>query len=221
MIVAIDGPAGSGKSTLAKNLARELGMLYLDTGATYRAVALAARRKGVDESNPDALASIASNVNIEFTGDAWNLKVILDGEDISDAIRGADISDLASRISTVSQLRRALVALQRRIAMGKDTVCEGRDTGTIVFPEADLKVYLDASIEERAKRRAADWHKETDLEKIKYEIARRDDRDRTRCDSPLRVADGAIIIDSTTTQPEDVVQRVIAVMRERGLTLDR
>jgi cytidylate kinase len=109
------------------------------------------------------------------------------------------------------------VSLQRRIAGGKNVVSEGRDTGTIVFPNADLKIYLDASINERAKRRSGDWGGNADLEKIKYEIAIRDDRDRTRCDSPLRVAEGAVIIDSTTTQPEDVVELAISAMRARSL----
>jgi cytidylate kinase len=217
MIIAIDGPAGSGKSTLARNLANDLGLLYLDTGATYRAIALAAHRVGLDESRPAELAAVAEKSRVEFKGDPDNQRVLLDGKDVTYEIRTAVISDLASRISTVPEVRRALVALQRRIAQGRDVVSEGRDTGTVVFPDADLKIYLDASIEERAKRRAIDWGTDADLEDVKYQVARRDDRDRTRADSPLRVADGAIIIDSTRTQAEDVVEITINALRQRGL----
>jgi len=217
MIITIDGPAGSGKSTLAKNLAKRLGLMYLNTGATYRAIALAAKRAGLDECHPSELATLAEGSNVELQVEADELCVFLDGEDVTNAIQTAEISDLASRISTLPQVRRALVSLQRRIASGKNVVSEGRDTGTIVFPHADLKIYLDASINERARRRSGDWVGNIDLEKIKYEIAMRDDRDRTRCDSPLRVAEGAVIIDSTTTQPEDVVELAINAMRARGL----
>jgi cytidylate kinase len=217
LIITIDGPAGSGKSTLAINLAKKYGMLYLDTGATYRAIALAAKIKGLDESQPTALASLAETSEVGFTGDVDNMRVILNGKDVTEQIRTAEIGELASRISTIPQVRRALVALQRRIVEGKDVVSDGRDTGTVVFPNADLKIYLDASIEERAKRRAVDWAGEVDLEKVKYEVARRDDRDRTRSDSPLRVAEGAIIIDTTTTQPEDVVETTVRAMHKKGL----
>ena len=217
MIIAIDGPAGSGKSTLAKNLAKRLDLMYLNTGATYRAVALAARRAGIHESQSHELTALIESNDIDLRGEPDDMHVFLNDEDITGYIQTPEISDLASRISAVPEVRRALVALQRRIAAGKDVVTEGRDTATVVFPNADLKVYLDASIDERAKRRSEDWKENIDLEKIKYEIAMRDDRDRTRCDSPLRVAEGALIIDSTTTQPEDVVETVIKALYTRGL----
>jgi cytidylate kinase len=217
LIIAIDGPAGSGKSTLAKLLAEGFGLLYLDTGATYRAVALAAKRKGLDESMADDVARLAEKSDIQLTGDPRDLRVFLDGGDVTREIRTPEISDLASRISTVPSVRRALVELQRRIAKGHDVVSEGRDTGSVVFPDADLKIYLDASIEERTNRRARDWSPNADKGGIMSEISRRDERDRTRADSPLKIADGAVVIDSTAITPEEVFEQVALLMRTRGL----
>jgi cytidylate kinase len=217
VIITIDGPAGSGKSTLAKNIASKFGFFYLDTGATYRALALAAKRLGLDEGSPDRVAELAENCRIELLGAPDNQRVLLDGEDVSEQIRPPDISDLSSRVSTVPRVRRALVNLQRRMAEGHDVVLEGRDTGSVVFPDADLKIYLDASIEERAKRRADDWDEGAELVKIESEIARRDERDRTRPDSPLVVPDGAVIIDSTALSAENVLGRIIGIMQSMGL----
>jgi len=220
MIIAIDGPAGCGKSTLAKALAKKLGILYIDTGATYRAAALAAKMHGIDETRPEEVAELTERSKIELCGEPDNLRVLLDGKDVSDEIRTPEVSDLASRISTLPRVRRALVNLQRRIAEGRDAVLEGRDTGSVVFPDAELKIYLDASGEERAKRRADDWEDTIDLEKIEAEITRRDERDTTRADSPLTIADGAVIIDSTVKAPEEVLGRVLEELRSRGLLPD-
>jgi len=217
MIIAIDGPAGCGKSALAKNLAERLGIVYIDTGATYRAVALAVLRRGLDESRPEEVAELVEKSRIELVGKPGDLRVILDGEDVSGEIRTPEISDMASRISALTSVRRSLVELQRKIAEGNDVVLEGRDTGSVVFPNADLKIYLDASVEERAKRRAGDWDDDTDLKEIESEIALRDERDRTRPDSPLTVADGAVIVDSTNLSIEEVLERVIAEMLAQGL----
>ncbi len=219
MIIAIDGPAGCGKSTLAKNLAEKLGIVYIDTGATYRAAALAALRRGLDESRPEEVAELVEKSRIALLGKPDDLRVILDGEDVSGEIRTPEVSDMASRISALTPVRRSLVELQRKIAEGNDVVLEGRDTGSVVFPNADLKIYLDASVEERAKRRAGDWDDDTGLEDIKSEIALRDERDRTRPDSPLTVADGAVIIDSTSLTIGEVLERVIAEMRAQGLPI--
>lgn len=220
MIITIDGPAGCGKSTLAKALAKKLGILYIDTGATYRAAALAAKMHGIDETSPEEVAELTERSKIELCGEPDNLRILLDGKDVSDEIRTPEVSDLASRISTLPRVRRALVNLQRRIAEGTDAVLEGRDTGSVVFPDAELKIYLDASSEERAKRRADDWEDALGIEKIEAEITRRDRRDSTRADSPLTIADGAVIIDSTVTAPEEVLGRVLEELRSRGLLPD-
>ena len=220
MIIAIDGPAGCGKSTLAKTLAKKLGILYIDTGATYRAAALAAKMHGIDETRPEEVAELTGRSKIELRGEPDNLRVFLDGKDVSDEIRTPEVSDLASRISTLPGVRSILVDLQRSIAQGRDAVLEGRDTGSVVFPDAELKIYLDASGEERAKRRADDWEDTIDLEKIEAEITRRDERDTTRADSPLTIAHGAVIIDSTVKAPEEVLGRVLEELRSRGLLPD-
>ncbi len=217
MIITIDGPAGSGKSTLAKNLAAKLGFTFLDTGATYRAVALAAKRLGFTESDAVEIAAIAGRCEIEFRGDPEGQTVLLDGEDVSAQIRTPDVSDLASRISTLSEVRRALVALQRRIASGGNVVAEGRDTGSVVFPDATLKVYLDASVAERARRRARDWECMEDLAAIEAEITKRDERDRTRADSPLVIPQGALVIETTHTLADGVLEDIIAALKERKL----
>ena len=220
MIIAIDGPAGCGKSTLAKALAKKLGILYIDTGATYRAAALAAKMHGIDETRPEEVIGLIERSKIELRGEPDNLRVFLDGKDVSDEIRTPEVSDLASRISTLPGVRGILVNLQRRIAEGRDAVLEGRDTGSVVFPDADLKIYLDASGEERAKRRADDWEDTLDLEKIEAEITRRDERDTTRADSPLIIARGAVIIDSTVKAPEEVLGCVLEELHSRGLLPD-
>ena len=217
MIIAIDGPAGCGKSTLAKDLAERLGIIYIDTGATYRAAAFAVLRHGLDDSRPEEVAGLVENSLIELIGKPGDQRVFLDGQDVSGEIRTPEVSDMASRISALTPVRRSLVELQRKIAEGNDVVLEGRDTGSVVFPNADLKIYLDASVEERAKRRAGDWDIDTDLKEIESEIALRDERDRTRSDSPLTVADDAVIIDSTNLTIVEVLELVIAEMHVQGL----
>jgi len=153
-VVAIDGPAGSGKSTLARGLARALGFVFLDTGAMYRALALAAHRAGIDPDDAERLAQLAQQVDIRFEADGEAQRVLLDGADVSEAIRTPEISDLASRIAVHAGVRRAMVALQRALAsQAHGVVAEGRDTTTVVFPDAAVKLYLDASPQERARRR--------------------------------------------------------------------
>jgi cytidylate kinase len=217
LIITIDGPAGSGKSTIAKNLAARLGFTFLDTGATYRAVALAADRTGLDESAAKEIAELASECRIEFQGSPEKQQVFLDGEDVTSQIRTPEVSSLASRISTLPGVRKALVDLQRMIAAEGNVVAEGRDTGSVVFPGADLKIYLDASIKERARRRAGDWEEGAPLEIIEADIAARDERDRTRTDSPLVIPDGAYLIGSTDISAEEVLGLIIGKMKELGL----
>jgi cytidylate kinase len=199
-VVAIDGPAGAGKSSVARGVAARLGFTYLNSGAMYRAVALAAIRRGV------VPAEIADSVKIE-PGD----RVLLDGEDVSALIRRPEVSEAASRAAADPAVRRAMVAQQRRLLSHGDWVAEGRDIGTVVAPDADLKVFLTASAQERARRRALELG--ADLATVLSEQAIRDERDRAREHSPLRPAEDAVELDTTGTAIDDVVDRVVALLR--------
>jgi CMP/dCMP kinase len=202
MVIAIDGPAGSGKSTVAKAVASELGFTYLDTGAMYRCVALAALRSGRD---PGEIATTAEIV----LGD----RVLLDGEDVTDAIRTVEVSEQASRVAADQAVRRAMVEQQRRLMATGDWVAEGRDIGTVVAPDAEVKVFLTADPAERARRRAAQMGLDPQL--VLAEQTLRDERDRTRTESPLRPAEGSIELDTTGLSFDDVVHRVIALIPGR------
>lgn len=218
-VIAIDGPAGSGKSTLARLLADALGFVYLDTGAMYRALALLAQREGVDPTDEPALTRLAETMQLKFQRTNGEQRVLLNGEDVSEAIRHPNIGQLASRISVHSDVRRALVAKQRAIAQQvHGLVAEGRDTTTVVFPEAILKIFLTASPEERARRRQAQLREQgIDLpfEEVLREIRERDERDSTRADSPLRQADDAVRIENDHLTKEQTLQRVLELYYER------
>ena len=200
MVIAIDGPAGAGKSSVARAVAEELSFGYLDSGAMYRAVALAALERSVEPG------AVASTLRIEPAGG----KVLVDGRDVTDAIRTPAVSEAASRAAAEPAVRRAMVALQRRLLSRGDWVAEGRDIGTVVVPNADLKVFLDASPEERARRRAAELG--VDPETVLAEQAIRDERDRTREHSPLQPAPGATILDTTGLSLAEVVERVASLV---------
>jgi len=195
MVVTIDGPAGAGKSTVARAVAERLGFTYLDSGAMYRCVALAGRERGVEP------ARAAREARIEL-GD----RVLLDGRDVTDAIRSPEISEVASRVAADPEVRRALVEKQRELLASGDWVAEGRDIGTVVAPGAEVKVFLEASPQERARRRAEQLGAEP--EAVLAEQAKRDERDRTRADSPLRPAADAITIDTSGLSADEVVERV-------------
>lgn len=199
MIIAIDGPAGSGKSTLGRMLARALNLLYIDTGSMYRAVALAVADSAVDPANIEAVTDLAQRVDINLEGDPDSLKVWLGGRDVTERIREDDITEMSSIVSSIPGVRRAMVARQRE--MGKrGAVMNGRDIGTVVFPDADIKFFLDAAPEERAERRFNEdrvVHPDATLAQTFAELNERDRRDSTRADSPLRIAADAIVIDST------------------------
>jgi cytidylate kinase len=199
-VVAIDGPAGAGKSTVARAVAEALGFTYLDTGAMYRAVALAALERGVPA------AAIAGSLTIE-PGE----RILVDGRDVTDEIRTRAVSEAASRAAADPTVRSAVAAQQRRLLSSGDWVAEGRDIGTVVAPEAELKVYLDADPRERARRRAAELG--VDVDTVLAEQTIRDERDRTREHSPLAPADGAVVIDSTDMTLPEVVQRIAALAR--------
>jgi cytidylate kinase len=211
MVIAIDGPAGAGKSSVARAVAEELGFTYLDSGAMYRCVALAAIEAGIDEDDGEALGQLARGLEIEFDG----RRVILDGRDVSDAIREPAVTVAASRVSIHPAVREALVARQRQLIAEGSYVAEGRDIGTVVSPEAPLKVFLTASEEERARRRAAETGE--DFESVLDAQRRRDARDTGREHGALRPAADAAELDTTGLGLEEVVGRVVAMARERGL----
>jgi CMP/dCMP kinase len=195
MVVAIDGPAGAGKSTVARALARALGFTYMNSGAMYRSVALASLERGEDP------AAVAPAISIEL-GD----RVLLDGRDVTDRIRAPEVSEAASRVAADPDVRSALVAKQRELLAQGDYVAEGRDIGTVVAPDAAVKIFLTASQEERARRRAAELG--GDPETVLAEQALRDERDRTREHSPLRAAPGASEVDTTGLSVDQVVERI-------------
>lgn len=215
IVIAIDGPAGAGKSTVAKALAKELGLQYLDTGAMYRALALAASRAGLSENDGDKAAEIAKTLNIHFAEGAPP-HVILNDEDVTTAIRTPEIGELASALSTHSGVRRELVKRQQAMVAEGGYTLEGRDVTTVVAPNADVKVYLTASLEERAKRRHVEMaEKGTDTpeyDDLRRQMQTRDHRDITRDDSPLTVAEGATIIESGGLSIEEVIQKITSLI---------
>ncbi len=211
LVIAIDGPAGAGKSTVAKALARELNLKYLDTGAMYRAVALAASRTGLTAQQGEQAAAVASSVEISF-GEGDPPPILLDGEDVSSLIRTPEIAELASGLSTHSDVRKELVKRQQAMVAEGGYTLEGRDVTTVVAPDAQVKVYLTASLEERAKRRHVEMEQKgmstPEYDELRKQMQTRDHRDITRDDSPLSVAPGATIIESGGMSIEEVVQKI-------------
>ena len=211
MVIAIDGPAGAGKSTVARGVAGELGFTYLDSGAMYRCVALAALQGGADLDDGEVVGALAEGLEIEFDG----RRVLLDGEDVSDEIRTPDVAAASSRVSVHPRVREAMVARQRELIAAADYVAEGRDIGTVVSPDSPLKVFLTASDEERARRRAAESGE--DLEAVLTAQRQRDARDTEREHGALRAAEDAVELDTTGFSLDEVVARVVVLARERGL----
>jgi cytidylate kinase len=211
MVIAIDGPAGAGKSTVARALAAELGFTYLDSGAMYRCVALAALEGRVDPDDAEALGGLAEGLEIDFDG----RRVLLGEREVSEAIREAEVTAAASRVSVHPRVRAAMVARQRQLIAAGRYVAEGRDIGTVVSPDSPLKVFLTASDEERARRRAAETGE--DVETVLEAQRQRDARDIERAHGALRPAADAVELDTTGLGLEEVVGRVVALARERGL----
>jgi cytidylate kinase len=211
MIIAIDGPSGVGKGTVARAVAAALGCRHVDTGAMYRGVAWRALQDRVALDDEPALTSLAERLVIDTSGDG----IRVDGVDISRAIRNPEIDRAATRVARVPGVRAALVAEQRRMGQGGSLVMEGRDIGTVVFPDADVKIYLDASSEERARRRVHDQAHNgcRDVAQVASELAARDQSDRTRAVAPLAVAPDAHLIDTTGVPVDEVVTRVLALAR--------
>jgi cytidylate kinase len=219
MIVAIDGPSGAGKSTLAKHIAKELGFTYLDTGAIYRALALKILRRGVDLDDTASLNAIVNDSDIDLRGRNGQLQVFLDGEDVSAAIRTPEVSQMASKASAIAMVRRRLLDLQRALGRRDNVVAEGRDIGTVVFPDAQVKIYLDASIEERARRRCDELRaagREVSLAETISEMEERDKRDSQRDIAPLRKADDAFVLDSSGLTAEGVAEKVLQIIKSES-----
>jgi CMP/dCMP kinase len=219
LIIAIDGPSGAGKSTLAKRLARELGFIYLDTGAMYRALALKVLRQGVDLADDARLARLVESTEIDLQEDNDTLEVLLDGINVAHEIRTPEVSQMASKVSALKIVRARLLALQRGIGQRGNVVAEGRDIGTVVFPNAEVKIFLEASAEERARRRCAELRaagRPADLRETLREMEERDKRDTERDLAPLRMADNALRIDSSNATADEVAGEVLTEIRNKA-----
>ena len=216
---AIDGPSGAGKSTLARRIAQELGIIYLDTGAMYRAVALKAIRLGIDTRDHESVSRIMPDIDISVDYHDGVQRIYLDGEDVSSAIRTNEVSMGASNVSAFPEVRTRLVALQQEIARNNPVVMDGRDIGTKVLPDASLKIFLTATAEERARRRYLELKEKGLLDKtfqeLVAEIEERDRNDSTRQHSPLKKAEDAVVIDSTGKSVEELVAFIMDMVRKR------
>jgi len=218
IVIAIDGPSGSGKSTVGRLLARRLGYRYLDTGAMYRIAALMAKERSVPIDDEEGLAGVCSGVEISFVQKGDEIKTFCNGRDVSEAIRKPEISELASKVSTNKAVRHVLVEMQRKMGAGGGVVAEGRDIGTVVFSGAELKFYLDATPEERGKRRFREFTERglrVNLKETIDDMRRRDKRDRGREVSPLCKAGDALVIDSTSMTVEEVISKMLEEARRR------
>ena len=221
LIIAIDGPAGAGKSTVARTVARRLDYLFINTGAMYRAVAWKALRQGVSLDDTERIGRLAEESLIELAGNVDSMRVLIDGRDITNEIATPQISQAASVVSAIPTVRRALVARQQQMGRAGGVVIEGRDIGTQVFPNAEVKIYLDASSDARAQRRfdedSARGVAVASFDRMKSEIEERDHRDKTRADSPLTQAEDAVYIDSSAMTIDEVVERILGIAKSRSL----
>lgn len=218
LIIAIDGPSGSGKTTLGRMLARALNLLYIDTGSMYRAVALAVLESSISSTDDVAVGSLAQGIDIDLTGDPDTLRVILEGRDVTEQIRTDEVTHLSSIISAIPAVRRAMVDRQRELGK-RGAVLNGRDIGTVVFPEADVKFYLTASPAARAERRFSESREQQPgltFEATLAEMEERDHRDISRVDSPLAIADDAVVIDSTGLTIDQVCDHMLNVIKARA-----
>ena len=211
-VIAIDGPAGAGKSSVAREVARALGAVYVDTGAMYRAVGLAAREAGIDPKAADGVAALLEDLRLDVS----DTSIELDGVDVTQRIRSRDVTAAAAAVARHQVVRDALVRLQRELAASRLVVMEGRDIGTEVFPGADVKIYLTASLEERTRRRIAQLDLPSDPEtrrRIRSDIEQRDLGDSTRSASPLKKADDAVVVDTTHMEANEVVEHITSIAR--------
>src|SRR5579863_2060169 len=218
LIIAIDGPVGSGKSTVARRVAELLGYTHLDSGAMYRAVGLKALRRGVPLDSPERLARLAETAHIDLVPRDGRLLVLLDGEDVTDAIRAPEVSHAASVVAVVPGVRHPMVAEQRRAGQAGGVVMEGRDIGSVVFPHAELKIFLDATPEVRAARRQRELEEKgepLEFAKVLEEVHRRDQRDREREMSPLVRAVDAVVVDNTAMDAEETARVIVLLAKEQ------
>jgi len=218
VIIAIDGPSGAGKSTLAKRLARELGFTYMDTGALYRALALQVLRQGVDLADDARMAELLSSTAIDLREERGKLMVLMDGQDVAGAIRTPEVSQMASKASALTSVRARLLELQRDLGKRGSVVAEGRDIGTVVFPDAEVKIFLDASVGERARRRYQELRaagRSAQLEETLREMEERDKRDSERDLAPLCQAADAVRVDSSAADAEQVAAIVLELVNQR------
>ena len=219
LIIAIDGPSGAGKSTLAKRLAKDLGFIYLDTGAMYRALALKVLRQAVDLADDGRIGRLVEETEIDLRHRAGNLEVVLDGEDVGAQIRTPEVSQMASKVSALKKVRSRMLDLQREMGERGSVVAEGRDIGTVIFPQAQVKIYLDASPEERARRRYQELKaagRQVELQETLREIEERDKRDSERDIAPLRKAEDALLVDSSSVDAEHVAALVLNQIRNKA-----
>ena len=219
MIVAIDGPAGSGKGTVTKEIAKRMGLINLDTGATYRCVALASLKHGIKLEEEDKIVSLIDDLDIEFKYDKDDfIRVFLNGEEVTNEIRSFEVNKIVSPISSIVRVRLKMVDLQRKMAEGKDVIMEGRDIGTYVFPKADVKIYLDADVEERAKRRFKENQEKglnVTFEEVLENIKKRDENDKHKEIGSLKIAEDAVIVDSTKLSIEEMTDAVEKIILEK------
>jgi len=219
MIVAIDGPAASGKSTTAKMVAKKLKMTYLDTGAMYRAVTLALLRSNTDLDDYDSVCQVVDELELDIYDQGSKTVVRLDGEDVSQAIRSMQVTENVSTVSTVKYVREAMVEIQRNIGKKTNCVVEGRDIGTVVFPDAEFKIFMVADVKMRAERRLKELHEmgeNRSLQEVMTDLKRRDEKDSTRSHSPLQKADEAIEIDTSMLSIDQQVGKIINLVREKN-----
>ena len=217
MIIAVDGPAGSGKGTVTKRIEKELGFLNLDTGATYRCVALQVLREKVSLEDEKKIIKIANDINIEINNTGDKDVILLNGEDVSKEIRTKEVTSIVSQVSSIIPVREKMVEVQRKLANGKNVIVEGRDIGTVVFPNADIKIYLDASEEIRAKRRYEENKQngiDTTYEEVLENVKMRDYNDMHKKVGALKKADDAIVVDSTNLTIEDVVEKIKEIIKK-------
>ncbi|HME61318.1 MAG TPA: (d)CMP kinase [Candidatus Binatia bacterium] len=218
MIIAIDGPSGAGKSTLAKHLAKELKFVYLDTGAMYRALALKVLRQGIDLADDARLEELIAGTEIDLEETNGKLAVLLDGVDVAGEIRTPEVSQMASKVSALRIVRARMLELQREMGRRGSVVAEGRDIGTVIFPDAEVKIFLDASAGERARRRYNELKgagRAVDYEETLREIEERDKRDSERDLAPLRKAEDAVMMDSSNATADDVATKVLSHIRNK------
>lgn len=216
--VAVDGPAGSGKSTIAKLIAKELNIVYIDTGAMYRAVALFCIKNGIDTKNKEAVCSVLDKINMNIRPEKAGQRIFLDNEDVTDEVRSQKAGAGASDVAAIGDVREKLVAIQRKMAEGMSVIMDGRDIGTNVLPYAPVKIYLSAGADERAKRRCSEFEKlgqKYDFQAVKEQIIQRDKNDMTRKLNPLRKADDAVEVDTTKMNIEEVKDTVIKIIKEK------